>query len=226
MHLVYSNTIFVSGWNACSLQKNVAFLRQYITSKPAKYGIKNACTARTFYAYNMEINAGTQPDRPYKADKEYNLSMAVAIRLICDMSGSARNITFDNWYTSYSQVESLLCDHKLTAVETLRTNKREISPELFVTKERHYVKSMFGFQDNLTLFFYILKSDNKKKNMVLLSSMHHENKIDHTSGGDKKLNTLTFYNSTKVGIDGADMMDEYNVSKNSRRWPLTVFLLS
>ena len=73
--------------------------RQYIPSKPAKYGIKihAVCDAKTFYVCNMEIYARIQPDGPYKADKQYSSSQAVAPRLISDISGSARNITFDNW---------------------------------------------------------------------------------------------------------------------------------
>ena len=76
----------------------------------------------------MEIYARKQPDGPYKTDKTYNSAQAVVTRLISDISGSARNVKFDNWYTSFPLVESLLHDHKLTAVGTLRKNKPEIPP--------------------------------------------------------------------------------------------------
>lgn len=200
--------------------------RQYIPSKPAKYGIKihALCDAQTFYVCNMEIYAGTQPDGPFKADKQYNSSQAVVTRLISDISGSARNVTFDNWYTSYPLVESLLRDYKLTAVGTLRKNKREIPPEFLVTKNRPPVDSMFGFGDNLTLVSYIPNSKSKKNNVVLVSSMHHDDRIDEATGDAKKPEIITFYNSTKGGVDVVDMMmDKYSVSRNSRRWPLTVF---
>ncbi|XP_068243792.1 piggyBac transposable element-derived protein 4-like [Palaemon carinicauda] len=119
--------------------------RQYIPSKPAKYGIKihALCDAKTFHVCNMEIYAGTQLDGPFKTNKQYNSSQAGVTRLIPDISGSARNVTFDNWYTSYPLVESLLHDHKLTAVGTLRKNKRDIPPEFLVTKNRPPVDSMF-----------------------------------------------------------------------------------
>ncbi|XP_066962038.1 piggyBac transposable element-derived protein 4-like [Macrobrachium rosenbergii] len=201
--------------------------RQYIPSKPAKYGIKihALCDAKTFYVCNMEIYAGTQPDGLFKADKQYNSSQAVVTRLISDTSGSARNVTFDNWYTSYPLVESLLRDHNLTTVGTLRKNKREIPPEFLVTKNRPLVDSMFGFGDNLTLVSFIPKSKKKKKHVVLVSSMHHDAKIDEATGDDKKPEIITFYNSTK-GVDVVDMMmDKYSVPRNSRRWPLTVFFV-
>ena len=200
--------------------------RQYIPGKPAKYDIKihALCDAETFYVCNMEIYAGIQPDGPYRADNKYNSSQAVVTRLISDISGSARNVTFDNWYTSYPLVESLLRDHKLTAVGTLRKNKKEIPPEFLVTKNRPHVDSMFGFGDNLTLVSYIPKHK-KKKNMVLLCSQHHDDKIDQATGDDKKPEIITFYNSTKGGVDMVDvMMDKYSVSRNSRRWPLCSLL--
>ncbi|XP_042856157.1 uncharacterized protein LOC122242824 [Penaeus japonicus] len=200
--------------------------RQYIPSKPAKYGIKihSMCDAKTFYVCNMEIYAGLQPEGPYKADKGYNSAYAVVKRLTSPISGSARNVTFDNWYTSYPLVDSLVRDHNLTAVGTLRKNKREIPKEFLDIKKRPTCDSLFGFGDQLTLVSYIPRKKSTKKNVVLISSMHRDKKIDEATGEDKKPEIITFYNSTKGGVDVVDMMmDKYSVSRNSRRWPLTVF---
>ena len=83
---------------------------------------------------------------------------------------------------------------------------------------------MFGFREKLTLVSYIPKSKSKKKNVVLISSMHQDKKIDEATGEDKKPEIITFYDSTKGGVDVVDMMmDKYSVSRNSRRWPVTVF---
>ena len=161
----------------------------------------------------MEVYAGKQPDGPFKVD---NSSFAVVTRLISEISGSGRNVTFDNWYTTYPLVVSLLHDHKLFAVGTLRKNKREIP-----LKNRAACDSMFGFGDNVTLVSYVLQTK-QKKNVVLFSSMHHDDKIDPESGDMKKPEIITFYNSTKGGVDRVDQMaGEYDTSRNSRRWPLT-----
>ena len=54
--------------------------------------------------------------------------------------------------------------------------------------------------------------------------MHHEGKIDQDTDDEKKLEIITFYNATKGGVDVVDMMmDKYSVSRNSRRWLLTLF---
>ena len=83
---------------------------------------------------------------------------------------------------------------------------------------------MFGFREKLTLVSYIPKSNSKKKNVALISSMHQDKKIDEPTGEDKKPEIITFYDSTKGGVDVVDMMmDKYSVSRNSRRWPVTVF---
>ena len=196
--------------------------RQYIPNKPAKYGIKiqAMADARTYYTCKMEVYAGKQPDGPFKVD---NSSFAVVTRLISEISGSGRNVTFDNWYTTYPLVVSLLHDHKLSAVGTLRKNKREIPDEFLSVKNRAACDSMFGFGDNVTLVSYVPQTK-QKKNVVLFSSMHHDDKIDPESGDMKKPEIITFYNSTKGGVDMVDQMaGEYDTSRNSRRWPLTVF---
>ena len=65
---------------------------------------------------------------------------------------------------------------------------------------------MFGFREKLTLVSYISKSKSKKKNVVLISSMHQDKKIDEATGGDKKPEIISFYNSTKGGVDVVDIM--------------------
>ena len=170
----------------------------------------------------MEVYAGKQPDGPFKAD---NSSFAVVTRLLSEISGSGRNVTFDKWYTSYLLVVSLLHDHKLSAVGmgTLRKNKREITDEFLSVKNRAMCDSVFELDDKVTLVPYVPQTKHKKS-VVLFSSMHHDDKIDLESGDMKKPEIITFCNSTKGGVDMVDQMaGEYDTSRNSRRWPLTVF---
>ena len=97
---------------------------------------ENEVMARTYYTCKMEVYAGKQPDGPLKVD---NSSFAVVTRLISEISGSGRNVTFDNWYTIYPLVVSLLHDHKLSAVGTFCKNKREILDEFLSVKNRAFV---------------------------------------------------------------------------------------
>ena len=75
----------------------------------------------------------------------------------------------------------------------------------------------------MTLVSYVPQT-RQKKHIVLFSSMHHDDKTNPESGDMKKPEIITFYNSTKGGVNMVDQMaGEYNTSRNSRRWPLTVF---
>lgn len=57
-----------------------------------------------------------------------------------------------------------------------------------------------------------------------MSTLHHDDKIDATTGDRKKPEMITFYNSTKAGVDVVDALcGSYNVSRNSKRWSMTIF---
>lgn len=193
--------------------------KQFIKTKPARYGIKvfSLACAKTFYTLNMEVYAGKQPEGPYQVD---NSAKCVVNRMVQPISGSRRNVTTDNWFTSVPLADELLTTHKLTLVGTLRKNKREVPP-LFLQSRSMENSSVFGFTKDKTLLSYCPK---KKKVVLLLSTMHHTDEIDPDSEESRKPYMLTFYNSTKGGVD---MVDEYkarySVARTSNRWPLTLF---
>ena len=59
---------------------------------------------------------------------------------------------------------------------------------------------------------------------MLLSSLHHEHKID---GPDNKFkpDVINYYNSTKSGVDVlGKLLREYTCRRSTRRWPLSLFL--
>lgn len=69
----------------------------YISSKPAKYGIKvyNLCDARTAYTSNLEVYLGEQPDGPYKLS---NKPEDIVKRLFVSIYNSNGNVTIDNGF--------------------------------------------------------------------------------------------------------------------------------
>nr|BAD11136.1 yabusame-2 [Bombyx mori] len=114
----------------------------------------------------------------------------------------------------------LLNEYRLTSVGTVRKNKRQI-PESFIRTDRQPNSSVFGFQKDITLVSYAPK---KNKVVVVMSTMHHDNSIDESTGEKQKPEMITFYNSTKAGVDVVDeLCANYNVSRNSKRWPMTLF---
>ena len=193
--------------------------RQYIPSKPNKYGIKifAMVDAKVLYTLNLEIYAGKQPEGPYNVS---NAASDVVLRLARPIFNSGRNITADNWFTSIELIKKLK-EKKLSYVGTLRKNKKEIPPCFVQTKERKVYSSLFGFSEACTLVSYIPK---KTKNVLLASSMHMDDSIDCETGEERKPEIITFYNDTKFGVDALDKMcGTYNCARNTRRWPMVIF---
>nr|CAH7754571.1 unnamed protein product [Callosobruchus chinensis] len=194
--------------------------RQFMPNKPARYGIKifALVDARTYYVLNLEVYVGAQPDGPFSVS---NKPFDVVLRLIKPISGTGRNVTFDNWFTSYELLLHLLKYHNLTAVGTLRKNKTQIPPNFLKTRGREELSSTLGFQENIMITSYVPR---KNKVVLLMSTFHLTPDIDPRTEDKKKPEVITFYNCTKAGVDVVDELSaSYDVSRNSRRWPLTIF---
>lgn len=194
--------------------------KQYIPSKPSKYGIKifAMVDAKMFYTKAMEVYVGQQPEGPYCVS---NSSEAIVKRLSSPIHGTGRNITIDNWFTSFNLVFSMLKDHKLTIVGTVKKNRMGIPPIFTNGKIRQPFSSMFGFREEATLVSYVPK---KNKTVLLVSSMHHDDAIDSKTGEKTKPEIVTFYNQTKSGVDVVDRLcTSYNCARNTKRWPMVIF---
>lgn len=91
---------------------------QYIPNKPDKYGLKVfvLCDAKTFYVSKLELYPGKQPEGQYN---QSNTPTAIVHRLLEEQKGSSRNLTCDNWYSSYSLALELL-RNKITFIGTLK----------------------------------------------------------------------------------------------------------
>lgn len=81
---------------------------------------------------------------------------------------------------------------------------------------------MFDFSsDGDTLVSYVPQ---KNKNVVLISSLHDDQAIDISTGEKEKPEIISFYNSTKLGVDIVDKMcGADNVRRTSKRWPMVIF---
>lgn len=121
--------------------------RQFIKSKSARYGMKvyALVCAKSFYTLNLEVYLEKQPDGPYALG---NSACDVVLRLIEPISGTGRNITTDNFFSSVPLCQELLEEHRLTMVGTLRNNKREIPINFLDTKNKSV--GMLGHFDLLS----------------------------------------------------------------------------
>ncbi|GBL83145.1 hypothetical protein AVEN_165356-1 [Araneus ventricosus] len=92
--------------------------RQYMPKKPARYGVKICALvdSRVFYTWKMEVYTGQQPKGPFQLD---NSPGSIVKCLMSPLYNSGRNLTVDNWYTSYPLSQELLKE-KITVVGTLK----------------------------------------------------------------------------------------------------------
>ncbi|XP_066248793.1 piggyBac transposable element-derived protein 4-like [Euwallacea similis] len=224
--------LFVNKCKACySVSQNVTVdeklesfrgkcsFRQYIPSKPNKYGIKifALVDSKLFYTLNLEVYVRKQPKGRFDLS---NSSTDLVLRLAKPIYGTGRNVTEDNWFTNLELIEKLK-NQKLSFVGTVRKNKRQIPPIFLNVKERAVYSSMFGFNKTATLVSYVPK---KGKNVLLLSSMHFNDKIDQRTRELHKPEMMSYYNATKSGVDTVDQLCAiYNCARNTRRWPMVIF---
>ncbi|XP_015120075.1 piggyBac transposable element-derived protein 4 isoform X1 [Diachasma alloeum] len=194
--------------------------RQYMPTKASKYGLKiyALVDAQMFYTVKMEVYVGKQPEGPYKLP---STSQSLVERLALPVLNSGRNITTSQSFTSLASTLSLLRNYRTTLVGTIKKNNADVPPELTAVQKRPVSSSLFCFTDECTLVSYVPK---KSRNVLLLSSLHHDDKIDEETGSRQKPEIMTFYNATKGGVDVVDeLKGNYSVNRETRRWPMVVF---
>ena len=188
--------------------------KQYMPSKPDKYGMKLflLCDCLTGYTFNGKPYLGRQGNQ-----RNVGLASDVVKILSSPLHFSGINITTDNWFTS-SQLAADLLQKQITLLGTMRKNRREIPCEFATGKRRSVGSSLFGFCDRQTLVSHVPK---KNKAVVLLSTLHNDNKVDEETGLPEM---ILDYNVTKAAVDRVDQLcHNYSVQKRTKRWPLAYF---
>uniref|UniRef100_A0A669F538 PiggyBac transposable element-derived protein domain-containing protein n=1 Tax=Oreochromis niloticus TaxID=8128 RepID=A0A669F538_ORENI len=167
--------------------------KQYIPTKPAKYGLKiwAVCDVETSYAWRLQVYTGKAGDRA-----EVNQGMRVALELTQGLQGNV--VTCDNFFTSFALAEELL-RRKLALVGTIRKNKPELPPRLLQTRGRAVFSSAFAFTLTHTLVSYVPR---RGKNVLLMSTKHRT--PDVSEEGKRKPVIIQDYNRCKGGVDNLD----------------------
>ncbi|XP_039311769.1 uncharacterized protein LOC105198192 isoform X3 [Solenopsis invicta] len=188
--------------------------RMYIPNKPDKYCLKiiSLNDAKTFYMINAIPYVGKLQDmNPNETIPTYY------VRRICEpIYNSSRNVTCDNWFTSVPLVDKMKRDYDITIVGKIKKNKPEI-PNVF-KKIPTEGNSQFVYHNGKTLVSY---NPEKRKIVLLLSSLHTSGTIDEKSG---KPEIVLFYNKTKGGTDVFNqLVHEYSTCRRTERWPMRYF---
>lgn len=187
--------------------------RQYMPSKPERYGLKFwlLVCSESCYIWKIQPYLGK-----FGETAEKNQGERVVMDLVDGLKG--HNVTMDNFFTSYSLGLKLI-QKDLTMVGTLRKNKKCIPPKLLIAKNMPLYSSTFAFTKEMTLVSYI---SHKNKCTLVLSTMHNDKNVENDA--KKRPEIISFYNSTKGGVDTVDkMLSCYSTKRKCNRWPMAVF---
>ena len=96
-------------------------------NKPSKYGLKFfiLADAKTSYCFDAIFYTGKAANQP----KAINLGHKIVFELSRPLFNTGRNITMDNWFTSFPLARELLLNN-LTVIGTIKHNKREIPKDM------------------------------------------------------------------------------------------------
>jgi len=127
--------------------------KQYIPSKPGRYGIKFwiLSESKSSYVYNLETCIGKKPN----AGREVSLGEEVVLNLLEGIDAAGRNVTCDNFLRSLSCKKG--AGKNVTLVGTIRKNKPELPPGMVSTKERKPFTTIFGLQQDCMIVSYCPK---------------------------------------------------------------------
>lgn len=198
--------------------RNRCSFRQYMKSKPGKYGIKIfwLVDAKTNYPVAGEIYSGQQPNDV----RSTGIAHQLVLRLSKDYFNIGANITMDKFFTSYPLAIDL-AEKNTTLVGAIRLNKRQI-PKAFssleVARQRDENTAAFCFSNVCELVSYTTKT---KKNVCLLSTAHATEERNSQTG---KPIVIHDYNEHKGGVKTFDkMLRKYSCKRKNNRWPMLVF---
>lgn len=155
------------------------------------------------------------------SQRESNQGERVVKDLCCNLfHGSGRNITCDNFFTSYNLASSLMRDHNLSILGTV-SKRRRFVPAKFLVVKANFDLSNRLFSDFRTTSQCVRIFQKKNKAVVVLSTMHYDRE---TQGSANKTTMILDYNRTKGGVDNMDkMLGEYSCKRRTNRWPLAFF---
>lgn len=190
--------------------------KQYIPSKPARYGIKiwAACDSDNAYIWNTDVYTGRAPNtRP-----EVNQGKRVVLQLTENLQG--RLVVTDNFFTSHELAVELL-RRGMTLLGTVRKNKTFVPLKLLDMKKKPptYSEFLFDNQNKISMVSYVPK---KNRFVLLLSSAHMSRNVSADS--HQKPIMIMDYNKYKGGVDQADhMIGTYTCKRKINRWPAALF---
>jgi len=186
--------------------------RQYMPSKPAKYGQKYWCLADVYTSYlcNFDVYLGRDPTRNVPVGE------SVVLKLAEGFLNTGQNITMDNFFTSIPLAQKLF-EKKTTIVGTMKSNKPQVPSCIKPDRSRAINSSLFLFHDYLTLASFVPK---RSRAVNILSTQHHSPTIE----ANQKPAIIGCYNDTKGAVDTvAHLFSMNSCRRKTKKWTTNTF---
>ena len=188
--------------------KGRSSMKQYIKSKPIKWGFKFwfRCDSKTGYLYDMNMYLGR------KESTEYNLGESVVLNLASALDDSYCTLVFDNFFASPNLVQTLF-DKKIYSIGTVRSNRKNM-PKFSPDKSFQRGDSEFKTCKNVICVKWM---DNRAVTMIG-SNVGDSNQISSVLRRQKGASTksavpcpilVKHYNH---GMGGVDLCDQYTAA--------------
>ena len=161
----------------CPTRTQISF-KQFIPSKPAKYGMLSKSI--NAFCYPFTFSTAVYPGKPKaKPTFYYTLETSQTLKCLiqnleCHKNLVARNILYDRLYTSIPMVQWLL-DRGITSVGTLQSNRKGIPAEIKEIKDRETNShEIYWKKDDGIINLHSCRVKTKisgKRNVLLLSTV-------------------------------------------------------
>ena len=155
--------------------------RQFMPSKPAKYGLKIWLAVDSKSGYMWMVQPYLGKPRNAKPEKKPRRTRCIGLeRAKCNRR---------QFFSTFELVRKFH-EKKLTYVGTLQKKKTFIPPKLLMVKKLLLYTSIIAFNDIATLVSYV---NNKNNETILIFTMHKTAAIDE-SELKKKPEIVSYYN--------------------------------
>ena len=197
--------------------------RQYLPSKPTKWGVKlwNMADSQTGYMHRFQVYSGKEDGQ------EKGLTHRVVMDLCSHMFGKNLRLYFDNFYTSVDLLKDLHT-RGISGCGTVRTNRKGLPKDLLpknIKLDKHQFK--VAQKDELT---FCVWQDTKA--VCVLSNFHdpeEQGRVNRRSGLNEQRQIdvpkmLSDYQKHMKGVDLCDqMVGYYLLNHRSKKWWRRIF---
>jgi hypothetical protein len=200
--------------------------KQYIPSKPDKFGMKAyvLCESCSGYVCKMDIYTGKDFDPnpnvvgDISVDEGQTYQIVFGLLASCNLLNLGYSLYVDNYYSSPRLFESLY-NAKTTAVGTVRINRKEMP--LALKQKLKIGEVVVRQRGSLTALKW-----RDKRDVCVLSTKHAGtfkilfNKIERSSGDPRTIpSCVADYNEHMGGVDRSDQLNKYySITRKTLKW--------